>query len=142
MELTEADNATPFLQRVRFDAEAGLLVGSLCSICGARSWPARAACARCGSVAVSQATLPREGSLVSYTVVWVARPGLSTPYMLGQADFGDGASVFAHVRGLASDVRVPTPVRAVISADESAVPRFWLTPEDEASPSPSQERDH
>jgi uncharacterized OB-fold protein len=139
MELTDADSATPFLQRTRFDAQAGVLVGSRCSECGARSWPSRAACARCGSVAVSEAPLPREGSLVSYTIVWVARPGLSTPYVLGQADFGDGASVFAHVRGLEADVRVPTPVRAVISTDESAVPRFWLTPDDAEAPSTSQE---
>jgi uncharacterized OB-fold protein len=141
MELTAADSATPFLERARFDVDQGVLVGSRCSECGARSWPARAACARCGSVAVSQAPLPPEGSLVSYTTVWVARPGLSTPYVLGQADFGDGASVFAHVRGLESGIRVPTAVRVVISTDESAVPRFWLTPDGAGSQSTAQERD-
>lgn len=78
---------------------------------------------------------------MSYTTVWVARPGLSTPYVLGQADFGDGASVFAHVRGLDSGIRVPTAVRAVISTDTSAVPRFWLTPHGAGSPSTPQERD-
>lgn len=141
MELIAADSATPFLQRARFDPEAGVLVGSRCSECGARSWPARAVCARCGSVAVSEAPLPREGSLVSYTTVWVARPGLSTPYVLGQAEFGDGASVFAHVRGLDSGIRVPAAVRAVISTDELAVPRFWLTPAGVGSPSTPQESD-
>jgi hypothetical protein len=139
MELTAAAGATPFLQRTRFDPEAGVLVGSLCSQCGARSWPARAACARCGSVDVAEAPLPRQGSLISYTIVWMSRPGVDAPYVLGQADFGDGASVFAHVRGLDGDVRVPTPVHAVISADESTVPRFWLTPDDGDSPSTSQE---
>jgi uncharacterized OB-fold protein len=129
MELTAAESARPFLERARFDVHEGVLVGSQCSECGARSWPARAACARCGSVAVVEARLPRSGLLMSYTTVWVARPGLSTPYVLGQADFGDGASVFAHVRGLDSDTRVPAPVRIVISPDESAVPRFWLTPD-------------
>jgi len=142
MELSAADSALPFLQRPRFDPEAGLLIGSRCSQCGARSWPARAACARCGSVAVSQAPLPREGLLVSYTTVWVARPGLSTPYVLGQADFGDGASVFAHVRGLDPEIRVPLRVRAAISTDESVVPRFWLTPNGAESPSTRQESDH
>lgn len=140
MELIAADNATPFLSRPRFDAQAGVLIGSRCSECGARSWPARAACARCGSVAVSESPLPRQGQLVSYTSVWVARPGLSTPYVLGQAEFGDGASVFAHVKGLDREVRLPTPVRAVFSADESAVPRFWLTAVGSGSPSPSEER--
>jgi uncharacterized OB-fold protein len=139
VELIAADNATPFLQRARFDPAAGVLVGSRCSVCGARSWPARAVCARCGSAAVCEAQLPREGALLSYTIVWVARPGLSTPYVLGQADFGDGASVFAHVRGLDSGTRVPTPVRVVISADDSAVPRFWLTPDGAGSPSTPQE---
>jgi hypothetical protein len=129
MELTAAGRVAPFRERPRFDPERGLLIGSRCSECGARSWPARAACAHCGSVAVHEAPLPRKGSLTSYTVVWVARPGLETPYVLGQADFGDGASVFAHVRGLPPDARVPTPVRAVISADASAVPRFWFAPE-------------
>jgi uncharacterized protein len=134
MELTAAEHVTPFLQRTRFDAERGVLVGSLCSQCGARSWPARAACSRCGSADLAEAPLPRQGSLVSYTIVWVARPGIETPYVLGQADFGDGASVFAHVRGLEGGVRVPTPVHAVISAEESAVPRFWLIPDDGHSP--------
>jgi uncharacterized OB-fold protein len=78
---------------------------------------------------------------VSYTTVWVKRPGLSTPYVLGQADFGDGASVFAHVRGLDSGIRVPIAVRAVISADESDVPRFWLTPNGVGSASTPQGRD-
>lgn len=141
MELSAADRARPFLERARFDPVAGVLVGSRCAECGARSWPARAVCARCGSVAVAESPLPPEGSLLSFTTVWVARPGLSTPYVLGQADFSDGATVFAHVRGLDPDTRVPTPVRAVISADESAVPRFWLTPDGARSPSMPEGRE-
>ena len=72
--------------------------------------------------------MPAEGSLLSYTTVWVQRPGLPSPYVLGQVDLGDGATIFAHVRELPETTVVPIPVRVRLDADESAVPRFWFEP--------------
>ncbi len=128
MELIDAADATPFLERDRVDTDLNVLVGSRCERCGACSWPGRAVCSRCGSAAVGQAPLPPTGALTSYTTVHVARPGLEAPYVLGQVDLGDGAMVFAHVRGLTACAVVPLPVRTVLDEDPAAVPRFWFEP--------------
>lgn len=68
------------------------------------------------------------GTLVSYTTVWVDRPGIKAPYRLGQVKLGDGPMVFAHVRCLGDDARVPLAVRLVVAPDENALPRFWVEP--------------
>jgi len=130
MELIEAVEAIPFLERARVDEEREFLVGSMCRSCGARSWPARAVCSNCGSAHLTPQGLPAVGTLTSYTTVHVPREGLSTPYVLGQIDFGGGATVFAHVRALPDDSIVPLPVRTVLADDASAVPRFWFEPVD------------
>lgn len=105
----------------------GALVGSRCAACGARSWPARAICSRCGSDSVESAPLPREGTLLSYTSVWVARGRFETPYVLGQVDFGECAVVFGHVRGLPENADVPRRVR-VVAADADGPLAFWFEP--------------
>jgi hypothetical protein len=76
--------------------------------------------------------LPSMGTLLSHTQVWVARPGLPSPYTLGQIEIGD-AVFFAHVRGLADDAKVPTPVRVVVPSAASDTIAFWFEPV--ASPS-------
>jgi uncharacterized OB-fold protein len=70
------------------------------------------------------------GTLLTFTTVWVPRPGLEPPYTIGQVKLDDGPLVFGHVRGLSSNTRVPSPVRVAISADEQAVPPFWFEAEE------------
>ena len=115
--------------RARLDVGRGVLVGSRCSSCGATSWPSRAICHRCGSPAVDETDFARDGSLLTYTTVWVPRPGLEVPYTLGQVELQDGPVVFAHVRGLQEGARVPSPVRLVVVGGTS-VPPFWFEPEE------------
>jgi uncharacterized OB-fold protein len=126
MGLSHALAATPTKARPRVDADA--LVGTRCGNCGTGSWPGRAICSSCGSDDLAEFRLPREGALTSYTTVWVPRAGLPTPYVLGQVDLGDGASIFVHVRELAEDTVVPSPVRLVMGPDPEAIPRFWFEP--------------
>jgi uncharacterized OB-fold protein len=113
--------------RARPRIEDGALLGSRCASCGARSWPGRAVCSRCGSDDLEAEPLPREASLRSYTAVWVARAHFDVPYVLGQVDFGDGAVVFGHVRGLEDDAAVPLRVRLVVP-DEAGPLAFWFEP--------------
>jgi uncharacterized OB-fold protein len=122
-------------ERPRLDHGLQCLVGSRCGNCGALSWPARAVCNRCGSAAIEQARLARSGALLTYTQVWVQRPGLEPPYTLGQVQLDDGPLVFTHVRGLAEGSRVPLPVEVVVG-EEGAVPAFWVEP---ASPAAEDE---
>jgi len=128
MALSRAESAAATGARPRFDRQAGLLVGSCCDDCGTVSWPSRAICSNCGGDALRLEPLPRTATLRSYTTVWVPRPSLTVPYVLGQVDFGHGASVFAHVRELSPDARVPLSVSVVLSPDPDHTPSFWFEP--------------
>jgi uncharacterized protein len=114
------------LARRRLDMERGVLLGSRCDNCGATSWPARAICHSCGHSTTLGVPLPNTGTLLSYTRVWVPRPGIQPPYLLGEIALDGGALLFAHVRLLSDGAKVPMPVRLVIPAAESSEPiAFW-----------------
>lgn len=70
------------------------------------------------------------GTLSTYTVVWVARPGIDVPYTLGQVKLDDGPLVFGHVRGLGAGAHVPLRVRLAVASEETAFPPFWFEPEE------------
>ncbi len=78
---------------------------------------------------MEQTAFSGSGQLLTYTTVWVPRPGLEPPYTLGQVKLGDGPVVFGHVRRLPDEARVPVAVRLVTAADPEAVPMFWFEPE-------------
>lgn len=126
MALTPALEVPGSAGRPRLDASASRLIGSRCDACGAVSWPSRAICHRCGAVRMIETTFAGTGTLLTYTTVWVGRPGIPPPYTLGQVKLDDGPLVFGHVRGLPDDAHVPIPVRTAVAAAESAVPRFWF----------------
>lgn len=129
MGLSRAEHAEGTLRRPRVDPARGTLIGSRCDVCGAQSWPGRAVCARCGSDQVELVGLPATGALLSFTTVWVPRPNLPAPYVLGQVDFGRGASIFGHVRGLPDDAVVPLDVRVVIPDENGdGLLSFWFEP--------------
>src|SRR5207249_650862 len=83
-------------ERPRLDRETDRLVGSRCTDCGAGSWPGRAVCHRCGSTAVQEWALPPEGRLLSVTTVRVPKPGLESPYVIGEVELAEGLRVYAH----------------------------------------------
>ena len=128
MELAVSEDIAGTLERRRIDTASGELIGSECQNCSARSWPGRAICSRCGSDDISFNPLPRIATLLSFTKVWVPRPGLTVPYVLGQVSFGHGATVFAHVRELSEEARVPLAVSLVLSPNPDQVPSFWFEP--------------
>lgn len=116
--------------RPRADHAAGRLAGTRCTSCSAPSWPARSICHRCGSPALQSEKFSPTGSLLTYTTVHVPRPGLETPYTLGQVHLdADGPVVFGHVRGLAKNAKVPCRVRLVLAEDTDNVPWYWFQPE-------------
>jgi uncharacterized OB-fold protein len=130
MDLNSALDVIPFPQRRRIDREAGRLVGSQCGSCGSVSWPGRPVCHRCGEADAKPKLLSDEGLLITCTTVWVPRPGLPTPYVLGQVDLTDGVRVFAHGSVMAADRAMPLPVRLVVRADPDLVPPFVFEPRD------------
>jgi len=128
MSLERAVEAAPTATRARLDRAAGALVGSRCLRCGTYSWPERAVCHHCGAAEPEPATLSPRGTLVTHTTVWVPRPPLEPPFTLGQVELPEGVLVFAHVRGLAGDDRVPLPVELRLAERDDDVPPFWFEP--------------
>ena len=126
MDLTAALEALPIADRPRVDREAGVLVGSRCSACGSHAWPSRAVCHRCGCGDVTIARLSVHGTLVSYTVCWVPRPGLEVPFTIGQVHLPEGVTVFSHVSGLPDGSTVPRPVIIRLADDAADEPIFWF----------------
>ena len=132
LDLASALDVTPSQQRPRIDYPSMRLIGTRCGRCGSVSWPGRPICQRCGAAAAVELLLQNEGVLVTYTTVWVPRPGLSTPYVLGQVDLADGVRIFAHGRGLTDKHRVPLPVHLVIQPDPKSLPPFVFEPQETA----------
>jgi uncharacterized OB-fold protein len=132
MDLSAALDAVPFAERPRMNRETGRLVGSKCANCGAVSWPARPVCQRCGDASAIELELSDEGTLITFTEVWVPRTGLPSPYVLGQLDLVDGVRLFAHGRAVTSDMQVPMPVRLVLNEVPDVVPPFYFEPRETA----------
>lgn len=126
MELSAALDVPPSQDRRRFDRAACCLIGSRCADCSATSWPRRAVCHNCGAAAPAEVCFEPRGTLLTHTRVWIARPGLDPPYTVGQVRLAGGPTIFAHVRGLAENARVPLPVRIIFDPNEEAVPPFWF----------------
>jgi scaffold protein (connect acetoacetyl-CoA thiolase and HMG-CoA synthase) len=101
-----------------FEADPPALLGSSCTRCGGRAFPARDVCPACGAVdAAESVRLSREGVVYSFTVVRQAPPGLATPYVLAYVDLpADAVRVMARVE--AEDVEIGLPVRLVARPDE------------------------
>ncbi|MBI4172238.1 MAG: OB-fold domain-containing protein [Actinobacteria bacterium] len=131
MELSAALGVPLSGQRRRFDRVAQRLVGSRCSACHATSWPRRAVCHNCGMPAPAEVRFEPTGVLVTHTKVWIARPGLESPYSVGQIRLVDGPVLFGHVRALPEDASIPLDVRLVFAEDEGEVPPFWFEPSQE-----------
>lgn len=131
MELTTALDVTPTGARTRIDRVAGALVGGRCDECGATAWPSRSVCHRCGCPSMRETSFAAEGTLLTYTTVWVARPGLEPPYTIGQVKIPDGPVVFCHIRGLTDEGTVPLRVELVVDGDAAAVPPFWFEPKED-----------
>lgn len=122
-DLAAALACRPTGERARFDAGSGTLVGTRCSACGRTAWPGRAVCHHCGSADVRECAFGGLGTMVSCTEVWVPRPGLPTPYVLGQVRLADGPVVFGMVTGLAQTASLPVDV--VVRSDDG---RYWFEP--------------
>ena len=120
-------------ERPRADRAEGKLSGARCTNCEAPSWPARAVCHRCGSPGLTAENFSVSGSLITYTTVHVPRPGLETPYTLGQVHLeGNGPVIFGHVRRMANDATVPCRVQLVLARDPDDVPWYWFQPDGES----------
>ncbi|ONH33353.1 Zn-ribbon domain-containing OB-fold protein [Pseudofrankia asymbiotica] len=64
------------------------LVAHECERCGARFFDRRNACASCGATNFHQVDIPRKGTLLTYTIVSTAGPGIQVPFVAAVVDCG------------------------------------------------------
>ena len=79
------------------------LIARQCRRCGACFFDRRNACASCGGQAgFDHVDLPPDGVLRTFTIVWVAAPGVPVPYVAGVIDL-EGTSVRANLVNVKPD---------------------------------------
>jgi uncharacterized OB-fold protein len=92
------------------------LVTSECTSCGARYFDRRNACAACPGTEFRAASLPTEGTVRTFTIVYLAAPGVKVPFVAAVVDCG-GTQVRANLINVPADpdhVRVGLPVRLAV----------------------------
>jgi uncharacterized OB-fold protein len=91
--------------------------GSGCLTCGAVAFPPRTRCAACAGTDLKAALIEPAGELYSYSIVHLARPGVTVPYALAVADFPGRVRVFARVLGWENGIAIGQRVVAAQAPD-------------------------
>ncbi len=92
------------------------LSGTKCNNCGLVTYPPKAACPRCGSRDLVEIQLPREGEVLTYTVLNIPIKGFErhAPLMIAIIKLGD-AKVLAQLTDVRpEDVHIGMKVKATI----------------------------
>ncbi|OBB14663.1 hypothetical protein A5761_01740 [Mycolicibacterium setense] len=82
--------------------DAPRLVAVECADCRARFFDRRSACASCGGVRFESVDVEPTGTIRSFTIVHVAAPGVSVPYVAAIVNCG-GTSVRANIINTPAD---------------------------------------
>jgi uncharacterized OB-fold protein len=97
-----------FPQRYRLEA-------AKCETCGKIHYPPRVACSKCGATTFENITLPREGKVVTFTIVRVPPAGFTeqTPLPIAIVELMDGVRIMVQIGDLEnpSDLEIGMPVR-------------------------------
>ena len=75
------------------------LIGSRCRACGQVFFPAQSTCLNCLSEDVTSVRLGREGTLYTYTTVYMPSEHFPPPYTVGWIELPEGIRVFSQIRG-------------------------------------------
>jgi len=104
------------------------LLASRCSVCGHVTYPPKMRCPVCGSRELREESLPREGEVLSYTIIRVPAKGFEdfTPLIIALIKLGD-AKVLAEVVDVKPEevsvgMRVVATVRRTAQTIDGGVP--------------------
>lgn len=90
------------------------LVSRECTGCGALYFDRRNACARCFGTEFGSRALANTGTVVAFTIVQRAAPGMRAPYMSVIVDLDGGGIVKANFLGDPTPESVPAGTRVVL----------------------------
>ncbi|TEO04738.1 Zn-ribbon domain-containing OB-fold protein [Pseudomonas aeruginosa] len=119
-----------------FRTDPPTLLGSLCTQCGTRVFPARPFCPACDCTDIEpEVELATRGKIYSYTVIHQAPAGRKPPYTLAYVDLTDGVRVMAQVDApqelLCIDMAVRLDIRAVAEQDGCELIGYVFVPTQE-----------
>ncbi len=81
-----------------FDAlRQGKFIGLKCKVCGAYTAPPRKVCSGCHSEDTEVVELSRNGEVKSFTVIYTAPEGFTSPYIVGLIGLEEGPWVTASI---------------------------------------------
>jgi uncharacterized OB-fold protein len=90
----------PFKEGLFEEADGGpALIGCRCRACGQVFFPSRPVCLNCMSEDVAALRLSRDGSLYTYTTVYLPSEHFPPPYTVGWIELPEGIRVFSQIRG-------------------------------------------
>ena len=105
------------IQRVwRLQEKLIKLVGTECARCGYVCYPPKAACPRCGSREIREIYLPREGKVLTYTILNVPVEGFESkvPLIIALVELGKARILTQLTDVEVGKVYVGMPVEATI----------------------------
>jgi uncharacterized OB-fold protein len=92
--LPETDVVTRFMEELKNNR----LMGTRCKRCGKKHLPPRAHCT-CGSSDLEWYEAPKQGTLLTYTIVAFPPESMTkrAPYILAIVELADGSKLLAHI---------------------------------------------
>lgn len=102
------------------------LMGGKCEKCGATHVPPRPLCNKCFSKEFRWVEIPRNGKLLTYTIIYVAPPQFQqmTPYAVGIIQLENGLKIPGMIRGIENE-KIKVGMELTIDFDTSTVPSHW-----------------
>ncbi|UCD96572.1 MAG: Zn-ribbon domain-containing OB-fold protein [Candidatus Bathyarchaeota archaeon] len=102
------------------------LMGAKCNNCGRTSLPPRPMCTACRSTDLAWQELPKQGTLLTYTVIHVApdRFSDSTPYAVGIVEMKENARLPGAIRSIdPKDLKIG--MQLTVAFDQEMVVEKW-----------------
>ncbi len=127
----------PYLRVSDEGASEAYLVGKKCPECGTIYLDSRIGCAKCSYVGdLPEVRLGKEGTLHTWTIVHMSRPGVPVPFVAAIVDMKVGVSVPGNIEGIEPDpskLKFGMPLRLVTDkaftdADGRDVIRYAFRP--------------
>ena len=105
--------------------------GTICKKCGAKYFPPRKVCIKCGSREMEEYTLSEKGRVISWTVVRYPTEEFKdyAPYVLGLIELDDGIRLVAQISDvnleeIRTGMRVRLTIRRAFEESESGIIRY------------------
>jgi uncharacterized OB-fold protein len=102
------------------------IMGAQCNKCGTTILPPRPMCPKCFSQDLKWKEIPKEGKLLTYTVIHVCPQQFQplAPYAVGVVELADGAHLPGMIKGVAMD-QIKIGMKLAVDFEETPATTTW-----------------